>query len=113
MLVVQVPEGHYRDLVGPVSIGEDMPVKDALVEVFDNPDYLLDEATMAHPPKQKRLRACITGTDGKFCMRNLPSGKYELRASVNAGIDVTHIYVVVDRKHGSTDPMVVRLQVGT
>lgn len=72
---------------------------------WTEPGWLIREA--------KEMRARVTRDDGKFCIRNLHSGKYELRASVNAGIDVTHIYVVLDRKSGSNAPMVVLLQLGT
>ena len=46
-------------------------MKDAPAEVLDNPEYLLDGPTAANSPKEKRLRACITGADGRFCIRDL------------------------------------------
>jgi hypothetical protein len=59
--------------------------------------YLLREGPL-EAPKQKELAACVTAEDGKFCFRHLPPGKYELRASLNAGWNITHVYVVVDKK---------------
>ena len=81
-------------------MGEYGPLENALVEVFDHPEYLLKTGTEAKPPDQHRLRACLTSADGRFCFENPPSGKYELRSSINSGWDVTHIYVVVSTKVG-------------
>jgi hypothetical protein len=113
MLVVQISKGKYRQLSGMVNLQGNGPRGGVLVEVFDNPGYLLDQSTVATRPDQKRLKACVTGADGRFCFRNLPSGEYELRASLDQGMDVTHVYVIVDRTGGSRKPIDVRLQVGT
>jgi hypothetical protein len=111
-MVVEVPEKHYRELSGVIKLGSDTS-QEVLVEIFDNPEYLLHKPLPNGNPKQKRLRACVTSEDGSFCFRNLPSGKYELRASLSAGIDVTHVYAVVDTKNGSKEPIEVSLHVGT
>jgi hypothetical protein len=112
-MIVQVPEKHYREVAGVIESGDNNPTTEILVEVYDNPAYLLDGSAVGSHPNQKLLRACVTGDDGLFCFRNLPSGKYEIRASLSTGIDVTHVYAVVDTKHGSKEPIEVRLHVGT
>ncbi len=104
-------KGRYREMTGVVN--SSIPEAGVLVEVFDNPGYLLDESRRGSHPEQKRLRACVTGDDGSFCFRNLPSGKYELRASVSAGWDVTHVYIIIDRKSGSKESIDVWLHIGT
>ena len=98
-------EDIYKSISGKVEVGFGaLILDDALVEVFDHPDYLLCEweeynpnNCTTHPPKeQRRISACKTGKDGKFCFRNIPPGKYELRVSKDAGFNVNHLYVEVD-----------------
>src|SRR5271163_1400218 len=113
IFIVEVEKAPRRTIAGTVSIGGDSgPLENALVEIFDNPNYLLDESNGHKNPKQKRIAACVTGKDGKFCF-SLPDGKYELRASLSVGINVTHIYVVVDLRKGKYLPLHVQLTLGT
>lgn len=112
MYIVQQEETPYRELKGTVELGGDHPLEDVLVEIFDQPEYLLKQ--FGPPPaSQKRLAACVTSEDGKFCFRHLAPGKYELRASSQAGVNVTHVYVVVNRRAGQTKELVVGMSVGT
>jgi hypothetical protein len=112
MFIVQQEEKPYRKLEGRVELHEDRPLEEALVEVFDQPEYLLKNGGNA-PNSQKRLASCVTSEDSKFCFRHLPPGKYELRASSKAGVNVTHVYVVVDKRAGQTKELVVGMSVGT
>ena len=79
-------------------LGEVMP--DALVEVFDSPEYLLYDypEREAKRKPQRRLAACLTDKNGMFCLSNIPSGKYELRVSKGSGWNVTQVYVVVKKR---------------
>jgi hypothetical protein len=113
MVIVEVEKEPYRQLEGTIGMYDDRKIENALVEAFDNPDYLLDENHSQKRPEQKRLAACVTADDGKFCFRNLPSGKYELRSSLDGGWNITHIYVVVDKKAGKHKPLHVTMSVGT
>jgi hypothetical protein len=112
MFVVQQEEKPYRELTGRVELHADTPIEDVLVEVFDQPEYLLREWS-SEAPKQKRLAVCVTAEDGKFCFRHLAPGKYELRASLNGGWNITHVYVVVDKKAGHTKMLRVGMSLGT
>ncbi len=114
-VVVFVEEKSHQKMQGTIEMYDRRPLENALVEIFDHPEYLLDQSSSfkRDHPKQKRLAACRTGADGKFCFRNLPPGKYELRSSVNSGWDVTHVYVVLDKKAGQDNSLVVRMEVGT
>ena len=79
------------------------PLAGALVEVFTHPEYLLSNDSYSRgKPEQRRVAACMTGTDGKFCFRGLPAGKYELRSSSNDryGWNASQVYVVVDHEEG-------------
>ena len=113
--VVLINEKPYRSIHGMVKLGADEePTEKALVEIFTNPEHLLDESFRPeNGENQKRVRACITGADGKFCFDHLPAGKYELRVSISRGWDVTSEYVVVDPTQGQGGEIEVRLHIGT
>ena len=111
--VVHIEKDLYRTLEGTVvAMGDRRPVEGALVEVFDHAEYLLGENPLAEHSEQKRVAACRTSTDGKFCFRELPPGKYELRSSLGSGWNVTHIYVVVAKK-GQAKRIQVEMTLGT
>ncbi len=113
-MIVVKEKGSFRKLQGRVQMFDDRPLENALVEIFDHPDYLLDTSHSRGdgPPEQKRLGACRTTGDGKFCFRDLPPGKYELRSSMGSGWNVTHVYVVLDGQ-GKRDSLHVKMSVGT
>jgi hypothetical protein len=114
-MVVVKEENSFRNLDGTVQMSGDRPLENALVEIFDHPDYLLDtsHSRSEGPPEQKRLAACRTAKDGKFCFRNLPSGKYELRSSMGSGWNVTHVYVVLDGQSKRSGKLKVLMLLGT
>ena len=114
-MVIVVEEKSYRELRGTVQLREGQPVENALVEIFDKPEYLLDHsiASANNRPKQRRLASCVASADGKFCFRNLANGKYELRSSSGDGVNVTHVYVVIDKQSGEKKGLVVEMTLGT
>ncbi len=85
------------------------------MEVFTNPEYLLKHSfpTEAEKSNQKQVAACKTGPDGESCFKGLPSGKYELRSSIDGGWDVTHIYVIVDARKGEDQAIEVEMHLST
>jgi len=112
--MIVVKEGHsYRRLTGTITMPDGRPLESALVEVFDSPDYLLDESWHGQPHPQKKLAACRTSAGGKFCFRHLSSGVYELRSSIGNGWNVTHVYIEVDTKTGSDKDVQVVMTMGT
>jgi len=114
-MIVIKEENSYRQLRGTIEMSDGNLLKDALVEVFDHPDYLLDSSHSRREgsPEQKRLAICRTAADGKFCFRNLPPGKYELRSSLGPGWNVTHVYVVLDGQSKRAGKLKVLMLVGT
>ena len=113
-VVVRIEKQNHKQVHGTVEDTFLKPVKGALVEIFDHPDYLLDQDapfTRNHP-EQKRVAACRTSRDGKFCFRSLPPGKYELRSSIDSNWNVTHVYVVVGKK-GETKKIQISMSLGT
>jgi hypothetical protein len=112
--IVVKEEQTYRQLAGRVVMYDDRPLENALVEIFDNPDYLLDPLPSPRGDHtQKRVALCRTAADGKFCFHGLPSGIYELRSSIGAGWNVTHVYIRIDTKTGSGKRVRVLMSVGT
>jgi hypothetical protein len=114
-MIVVKEENSYRQLRGTIEMSGGGRLKDALVEVFDHPDYLLDSSHSRRegPPEQKRLAACHTAADGKFCFRNLPPGKYELRSSLGSGWNVTRVYVVLEGQAKRGGKLRVLMLLGT
>jgi hypothetical protein len=113
-IVVLDLEKPYRELRGVVSRLNGEAAGGVLIEVFTNPDYLLriGPQTPEEKAKQRRLKACRVGTNGKFCI-HLKPGRYEVRASMDAGWDVTKAYVIIDPRDGQTDDIKIELQIGT
>lgn len=114
-MVIFVEEKSYRELRGTVKMREGQPVENALVEIFDKPEYLLDHSIVRsnNRPKQRRLAACVVSADGKFCFPNIANGKYELRSSSGSGVNVTHVYVVIDKQSGEKKDLSVEMTLGT
>lgn len=114
-MVIFVEEKSYRELRGTVQMHGGQPVANALLEVFDKPEYLLDHSIVSanNRPKQRRLAACVASADGKFCFRNIGNGKYELRSSSGSGVNVTHVYVVIDKQSGEKKDLSVEMALGT
>jgi hypothetical protein len=91
--------------------------QDLLVEIFDRPDYLMCEWRANNPNKcstippqdQRRLGACKTGKDGKFCFDNIPAGNYELRISKGQSWSITHVYLVIDPKDSKSSSTSIRV----
>jgi hypothetical protein len=110
--VIFVAQESHQSLAGTVHAPDGTKLGNALIEVFDHPEYLLDDKPGENHPEQKRLAACRTAADGKFCFRNLPPGKYELRSSIGSGWDVTHVYVGVDN-NGAAKKIQIRMKLGT
>ena len=120
-VVYREPAVHRR-VQGVVRMPLDELQEDVLVEVFDNPDYLLcdwkphnpNRCTMKPSGDQRRLAACRTGKNGEFCFDNLPAGSYELRVSKDQGWSPTHVYLAIDPKDSKSTnkPIEVPLQIG-
>ena len=73
------------------------PVPETLVEVFDHPEAIPKTPSEAKQAQEvrRRVAACKTGENGKFCFDNLPFGKYELRYS-KSGFEPTSLIINYD-----------------
>jgi protocatechuate 3,4-dioxygenase beta subunit len=106
----------YSSLRGVVQDATGRPLLNVLVEVFDHPDHLLLEhpSNQKEKAKQRRIAACETGDDGKFCFVKIPKGNYEIRTSLDSGWNVTHVWVRLDPSHrrSGRSGMEIQMQVG-
>jgi hypothetical protein len=95
--IIIAERAKYHDLKGVVRAGNGEILSDVLVEVLDRPEYLLLSYPESEEKKkgQRRIAACVVGSDGSFCFKGLPPGKYELRFSKDGGWKHTQVYVVV------------------
>lgn len=94
-LIKTVEKKTYKFLHGTINDVNGKAVPEALVEIFDNPDWIKsDESRSA--ANQTRLRVCKTGKSGKFCFKGLRTGKYELRVSKDIRWNPSHIYIAVN-----------------
>ena len=96
-LIVFHETKSYPSLQGVVLDQSGAEMQDVLIEVFDHPEWLL----LGYPEfekarqKQRKIAACKTGADGRFCFAGLPHGKYELRCSFGPGMNGTHVHVTI------------------
>lgn len=107
MRIEMVEDRPLRDLHGVVQLGE-KPIG-ALVEVFANPD----KASSTQEDSLRRMAACRTKSDGAFCFPKLAPGRYQLRCSVDTGIDVTFVNVLIDPVKGKDKKLRVSMELGT
>ena len=92
--IVSIDRDTYKSVTGSVHAPNGVEVDGALVEVFDKPEWMLGRRKSS-PPKQRRIAACKTGDDGKFCFEDLPAGEYELVASKDGGWNPSHVYIKI------------------
>lgn len=104
----------FKLLIGKVTAGG-KALPGVLVEVFHNPEGLLMDwkEREAMKSKQKKIAACVTNLNGRFCFPKLDPGKYEVRFSKAVGWDSTSIYIIVDptSSHSKNKKLIVRMQI--
>ena len=114
-MIVVVKKEPVKQLRGKIKGQDGSPIEGALVEVFTHPEYLLSDLPNARrdQPEQQRVATCLTRADGKFCIRHLPPGTYELRSSLSSGWNVTHVHVTIDFEKGRSEQVLVTMRIGT
>ena len=113
-LVTFVEKRTFEELNGIVLDVNGTALEGVLVELFDQPEWIKNDGT-PRPTNQKRLHACVTAKDGRFCFPKLAKGNYELRVSRDAGWNPSFIFVRIDPKasRARKKPIEVLLTVGT
>lgn len=109
-IMIDLRDQPVRTVIGRVE-GPGEGALSMLVQVFprqhSDPLYRPGEQD-----SEKPVAACVTGTDGVFAF-SLSPGEYELRMSQNEGVDVTSVFVKVERSSHSSERITVVMQVGT
>ena len=103
--VILAAEEKVSMLRGKVVDPAEAVLPETLVEVFDDPDVLLSPNNPdieSRKEKRRRVAACRTGEDGKFCFSDLQEGRYELRFS-RAGFNTASIVVSVKSQHQASE----------
>jgi hypothetical protein len=97
-VVVGKAEKSYKRLSGEVTYGTTESASGALVELYTHPEHLFLKypENVKKRKRQRRVAACVTGEDGRYCLGFIEAGKYELRVSKGPGFNVTQMYVEVD-----------------
>ncbi|MGI9054573.1 MAG: carboxypeptidase-like regulatory domain-containing protein [Pyrinomonadaceae bacterium] len=104
MWITAKEDGVFKFISGKVFYPDGTEMEEALVEIFDNPDYILcdflpnnpNNCSTNPPENQHRKVACKTGKDGTFIFKNLSAGKYEIRVSKGAEWNVFHDVIAVN-----------------
>lgn len=91
---------------------EEVPVGETLVEVFDHPELILKTPADAELARkiQRRVAACKTGENSKFCFDNLPAGKYKLLCS-KPGFEPTYVIINYDPKGDHSFKQEIKLEI--
>ena len=98
-----------KSIFGVVNDVNGQPLKGVLVEVFAISRENADGA------QKKRILACTTDGTGRFCFKDVPSGKYDVLYSLEGGWKHTSLSVIVasNRGKGVNRKIEVWMQVGT
>lgn len=106
-----VEKGSIRSATGIVLGGDDRPVSQAKIEIFNRPGWIKSNRRTP-PDNQRRLLACQTTKEGKFSVLGLPKGVYELRISFGIPYSVTHVYLAIDPTAAKKRQLRVYLHLG-
>jgi uncharacterized GH25 family protein len=87
-----------KRISGRVLYQDGTPVSQAVVEVYENADSDKVDAYRTTRTKERRA-ACLADESGRFCFRDLPSGRYLVRAGTrtSAGMQEIIVKVTLDR----------------
>ena len=99
----------YKQLRGKVDDSV-VPIEGVLVEIF-----VYSKKRSFYDKTQARIMACKTDSKGKFCLNNLPRGKYLIVFSLGEGWNPTYFIVKVDPfgNNSIDDEISISLTLGT
>ncbi len=114
---ILISEIKVNRIAGKALLPNEEPANEAIVEVYDYSSSSLDYKDVYAVLTDKRRAACMTGENGAFCFKNLPPGRYLLRAGTRkpAGMNQIHAIITVLPKNqkAPTGELELRLTLGT
>ena len=96
-----------RVLYGVVLDPSGAPMEGVQADVLDHPE-LMAKAKSESDVEQRVVASAKTSADGKFRLKNLPDGKYDVRFTAT-GFNELHIYVEVKSRSGNVKGVEVEL----
>ena len=113
-LVSFIENKTYKAVHGVVRGENGEPLKGVLVELFDKPDWIRKQ-DWSRPGDERRIAACKTGSDGRFCFENISAGQYELRGSIDSAWNPSHVLLKVNphSKRASRKAITLQMRVGS
>lgn len=72
------------------------PGKDVVIEVYRYMETDKKSEVYNVPDQRDPVASCLTGDDGKFCFRDIPSGKYVLKVGTRESTGWNGKYILVN-----------------
>ena len=92
---IVLSEVHTLRLVqGTVEYPDGSPAEGVVVELYDNPDVILEHES-GWQDKQNKIESVTTDKDGKFKFSKVSPGKYEVRVKLDPGTGANQTSVIV------------------
>jgi hypothetical protein len=112
-MLIEFKQQKVTHVSGTVLQPNGEPAGDIVIEVYHHSGKLESSATVQPP----RLKACVTGDDGKFSFPELKSGQYVLRIGTRESIGVQKMLVPLIVKRlawpGKHSKLKLKLALGT
>ncbi|MCA1617617.1 MAG: carboxypeptidase-like regulatory domain-containing protein [Acidobacteria bacterium] len=98
-----------RVLYGVVLDPSGAPMEGVQVDILDHPELMVKAKSEADV-EQRIMASARTNADGKFRLKNLPDGKYDVRFTAT-GFNELHMYVKVKSRSGKVKGIEVELPI--
>ncbi|MFL6231055.1 MAG: carboxypeptidase-like regulatory domain-containing protein [Pyrinomonadaceae bacterium] len=115
---IEIRGGTVKSIRGKVIYPNGEPKEGAVVEVYSYASSDKNLRPYELVREKKRIAACLTDENGRFCFTGLPSGKYVVRAGTRISEGMQEIYVVTSverhwwRRWRSKNELNIRLELG-
>jgi hypothetical protein len=118
--IVEFDSRTLKTIQGTVTLPNDEPVNNAVVEVYELTKANKDKSAYEIASTEQRKFACLPDQNGHFCLSDLSSGRYVLRIGTlqPAGVNEVFLKVRLERSRWkrwfrSGKPLEVVLTLGT
>ena len=113
-LISFIKDKTFKGVQGVVRDENGEPLEGVLVELFDKPDWIRRQ-DWSSLGDQRRIAACKTGSDGRFCFENISAGEYELRGRIDIAWNPSHVLLKVNpnSRRASRKAITLQMRVGS